>query len=108
MPATSPLPESENQQIAELVSRVPADTGDLATGDFLGDLDVAIIDRHVRELRDIEAARARIQGGTFGTCVDCGGEIALARLNAYPTAKRCLTCQQKREQVYAHEQTPRF
>jgi DnaK suppressor protein len=28
--------------------------------------------------------------GTYGTCVDCGEEIPVARLMAAPTARRCL------------------
>ena len=33
----------------------------------------------------------------FGECRDCGEPIALARLSAYPTATRCLACQQRHE-----------
>ena len=62
------LEKSENQQYVELIDRAPADSGDQATGDALADLNLAIIDRHVRELRDIEASRARIADGSFGTC----------------------------------------
>jgi DnaK suppressor protein len=36
-------------------------------------------------------------------CVDCGDGIAFNRLQAYPTAKRCIVCQEKREKQYARE-----
>lgn len=100
------LEESENQQYIELIGRVPADIGDKSVGDTLADLNLAIIDRHVEEVRDIEAARARMKDGSYGICVDCGGDIAYERLLAYPTAKRCLRCQEQRERVYAHRATP--
>ena len=100
------LEKSENQQYVELIDRAPADSGDQATGDALADLNLAVIDRHVREIRDIEAARARIKDGSFGTCIDCRGEIGFERLLAYPTAKRCFTCQRQHEKTYAHEGNP--
>ena len=34
-------------------------------------------------------------------CIDCGQPIPFARLEAYPTAKRCLRCQQIREATHA-------
>jgi len=100
------LEKSENQQYVELIDRAPADSGDQATSDALADLDLAIIDRHVREIRDIDATRARIEDGSFGACIDCGGEIGIERLLAYATAKRCFACQRQHEKSYAHESNP--
>jgi DnaK suppressor protein len=100
------LEKSENQQYVELIDRVPADIGDQSVGDALADLSLALIDRHVQELREIDAVRARIKDGTLGTCVDCGLEIAFERLLAYPTAKRCLACQEQYEKTYAQGGTP--
>ena len=45
------------------------------------------------ELTEVDAALARIRDGSYGECVDCGIEIAPARLAVYPTAKRCVNCQ---------------
>ncbi|MDE2209049.1 MAG: TraR/DksA family transcriptional regulator [Betaproteobacteria bacterium] len=100
------LEHSENQQYIELIGRVPPDIGDQSVGDALADLNLAIIDRHVQELRDIDAAKLRINAGTYGVCIDCGEHIDVERLRAYPTAKRCRPCQQQREKTYAHEGTP--
>lgn len=97
------LATPQHQQYIELIDRGPADSADEAIGDALADINLAIIDRHIREIRDIEAARARIRDGSFGSCVDCGNDIGFERLRAYPTAKRCLACQQQRERLYAHE-----
>ncbi len=100
------LEKSENQQYVELIDRAPADSGDQATGDALADLNLAIIDRHVREIRDIDATRVRIVAGSFGICIDCRGDIGFERLLAYPTAKRCFVCQRQHEKTYAHEGNP--
>lgn len=97
------LAAPELQQYIELIDRGPADSADAAIGDALADINLAIIDRHIRAIRDIEAARGRISEGSFGACIDCGNAIGFERLQAYPTAKRCLVCQQQRERLYAHE-----
>ena len=102
------LETSENQQYVELIGRTPADTGDESVGDILADLNLGIIDRHIQEIRDIEAARVRRKDGGLGTCIDCGSDIDFERLLAYPTAKRCFACQQQREKTYAHAGTPKL
>ena len=100
------LEMSENQQYIELIDRAPADIGDQSAGDALADLSLAIIDRHVQEIRAIEAARARMKDAEYGVCIDCGDEIEYARLGAIPTARRCLLCQGQHERTYAHEGMP--
>lgn len=97
------LETPQHQQYIELIDRGPADSADEAIGDALADINLAIIDRHVRELRDIEATRERIADGSYGTCIDCDNAISFERLQAYPTAKRCLVCQQQNERLYADQ-----
>lgn len=58
----------------------------------------AMNEHETAELADIEAALERMDAGTYGQCTDCGVSIAPARLNAYPTAKRCINCQTVTEQ----------
>jgi DnaK suppressor protein len=100
------LEQSENQQYIELIDRVPADIGDQSVGAALADLNRAIIDRHIREIRDIESARARMRDGSYGSCADCGGAIGVERLRAWPTATRCLACQTQYERTFAQHGTP--
>jgi RNA polymerase-binding protein DksA len=45
----------------------------------------------------IDAALSRIDAGTYGRCVECGGSIGLERLRALPSAERCLACQTELE-----------
>jgi RNA polymerase-binding transcription factor DksA len=42
--------------------------------------------RGQEEIRRIRAALARLRGGAYGSCVKCGEEIAVARLEAVPDA----------------------
>lgn len=67
--------------------------GDYASADAMAGLDLAEAQRDIQELRDVDAARGRLADGSYGTCVDCGEDIADARLAAYPTATRCTACQ---------------
>ncbi len=47
-----------------------------------------------REIESVTRALERIEAGTYGTCVRCGGEIAPARLEARPEAALCINCAQ--------------
>lgn len=78
-----------------------SDAGDESVAMLLTDVANAEVARDAAELRDVVAAEARIAAGTYGTCIDCGTPIPFARLAAYPTAKRCLRCQQIREATRA-------
>ncbi len=102
------LENSGNQQRIELLNREPGDSGDESLANALADFNVQQLDRHIQALRDIEGAFQRIKAGAYGICVDCGDDIAFARLQAYPTAKRCIVCQEKRERQYAHEGHPKL
>ncbi len=84
--------------IADLIGGA-TDRGDAAVAAEIADLGAAELDRDQQELIDVLAARKRIKEGTYGTCPDCGTEIDAARLLAYPTAKRCLSCQERKEKA---------
>lgn len=74
-----------------------SDAGDESVATMLTDLTNAEVARDAAELQDVFAAEARLSTGIYGTCIDCGSDIPYARLTAYPTAKRCLRCQEIRE-----------
>lgn len=94
------LARSGNESYAELVAGV-GDTGDAANADLLSDITNAEVHRDVAEVRDIDAAQGRIAAGTYGVCIECGRPIGKERLQAYPTAKRCLEDQRHREKTRA-------
>lgn len=102
------MEDSENLQYVELIGRSAADSGDAAVSDALADLNLDILDRHVRELRQLEAARARLDEDRFGACIDCGNDIAFERLLVHPPALRCRDCQQQRERTHAHPSGPKL
>ena len=41
----------------------------------------------------VQDALERLRDGTLGRCADCGSPIAVSRLRAVPTARRCKRCQ---------------
>jgi RNA polymerase-binding transcription factor DksA len=43
-------------------------------------------------IAEIDAALARIDDGTYGSCVQCGAAIPEERLELRPFAGRCVTC----------------
>lgn len=45
-----------------------------------------------QEISEIRAALLRIENGSYGTCSACGSSIGRARLDALPTATRCINC----------------
>lgn len=45
-----------------------------------------------REIASVKRALGRIEDGTYGECVRCGGDIAPARLEASPEASLCINC----------------
>jgi|AP12_2_1047962.scaffolds.fasta_scaffold03183_2 RNA polymerase-binding transcription factor len=67
--------------------------GDNASAEAMASVDLAEAQRDVQELRDVDAACARLTDGSYGVCTDCGEPVAAARLVAYPTARRCTACQ---------------
>ncbi len=44
------------------------------------------------EGKRIDAALARLDGGEYGECLSCGGDIAPARLELDPAATVCIAC----------------
>jgi len=102
------LENSGNQHRIDLLNNEPGDSGDESLANALADFNLTILDRHTDGMLDIEAALQRIKNGEYGVCTDCGVDVAFARLQAYPTAKRCIACQEKRERDYAHEGHPKM
>ena len=86
------LLRSDDQHFIDLAGQVH-DLEDESVADLLVDLNLAIIDMHVEEIRDIDASLIRIAQGGYGVCIDCGIDIVVERLQAYLTAKRCTPCQ---------------
>ena len=62
---------------------------------FAQQRDLALRDKALRDLAMVEGALARLDQGTYGRCIDCGGPVDAARLTALPWAERCIDCQRR-------------
>jgi len=60
---------------------------------FAQQRDLALRDHGIHQLELVDAALARLDAGTYDTCVRCGLAIAPERLEALPWAAMCIACQ---------------
>lgn len=97
--------QSEDGSFTQLAGEAP-DSGDRSVADLNADLEAADMERHGGAIQDVEAARTRIADGTYGECIDCGGDIGFERLKVNPTALRCIRCQEQYEKTYGAGPTP--
>ena len=84
------------------------DSEEQSVTDFAQEMDFALMEMKAQTLIRIDEALQRVDQGTYGTCDECGQEIAEARLKAVPFALLCLECQEREETLAAEEraQTP--
>jgi DnaK suppressor protein len=92
------MPQLADQKYLDLVGMV-YDTGDEAMATMQEEVDHTLLEHYLQELKEIEAARARLEQGEANVCMDCGEEIGFNRLQAYPFATRCIHCQTVREKM---------
>lgn len=100
------LARTDKERYADILAG-GSDAGDTSIADLLSDVTAAEVHRDVAEIRDIDGAQARMAAGTYGVCIECGQPIGKKRLEAYPTAKRCIEDQQRREKLRAGPLHPR-
>jgi DnaK suppressor protein len=77
----------------------PADPADAGANLSENERSEAVLALARRQRSDVLAALQRIDLGTYGTCVDCGGPVPEGRLEAKPEAARCVACQGKLDRV---------
>lgn len=92
---------ARDERVQEQLAGRPADQLDAALAEMALAADYAVIRQDVQDVRDIIAARRRLASGEYGVCSVCGKDIAYRRLQAYPTAKRCIDCQRLYERQKA-------
>jgi RNA polymerase-binding protein DksA len=98
--AEEELQEARKQPFKKLAGDVH-DKGDESIAEQVAGLNAGLADLRTNELHAAEAAFARIEEGSYGICVDCGGEIGYERLRAYPVTRRCIVCKQRYENEHA-------
>lgn len=94
----------------ELLGNIRNQVADLAIGDGVHDpidqiqcisqRDEAVnsLDRLSRTLSNVERSLRAISEGRYGDCAECGGPIAIKRLEILPWAARCVCCEARMEQ----------
>lgn len=99
------LQEEVNNELSR--SRATRDSGQNEySSNGLDDIDTALIDRQINEMRELEMSMEYLNELEFGDCIDCGGEIGFERLLAQPSAQRCIECQSKYEKAFPQESNP--
>jgi DnaK suppressor protein len=86
---TRPLPAS-----ADVNSR-QGDLADQASGNNEVHIQLKLKQTDAKILQAIEEALYRMEKGVYGVCRDCGEPISVARLEAIPWTRVCITCKQK-------------
>src|SRR5438093_10712522 len=89
-------------QQAELYTRerdaeATQDPADMAANAYTKELLVSMSANDRQLLESIDAALERIEEGKYGKCVNCGQPIQEKRLEAVPSARHCLLCQDLNE-----------
>ena len=97
------LQASSEERHRELAGAVH-DAGDDSVADLLVDVNLKGMDRDASELTAVGEALDRMSRGGYGVCAECGIDIGYARLEAQPSALRCIECEARHERRYAHEQ----
>lgn len=69
-----------------------ADPLDRASQEEGFNLELRTRDRERKLIKKIEQALDDIEKGEYGFCEDCGAEIGIRRLEARPTATKCIDC----------------
>ena len=75
---------------------------DSSDADVQSSLDFTLLQMNADTLTRIDEALARLDAGHYGTCIECGDDIAERRLRALPVAVRCHECESGREAEPAH------
>jgi DnaK suppressor protein len=77
------------------------DTEEQSVDDFVQEVDFALMQMKSQTLAKIDEAMRRLEQGRYGSCTECGTEIAAARLKAVPFAALCRSCQEVEERQAA-------
>ena len=77
------------------------DFKDIAAEQSRDVVDEVQADHAAKELDQVLAALQRVEDGSYGQCLDCGGAIDERRLTAMPAAAYCVACQAVHEHARA-------
>jgi len=98
--------ERSTEETHARVAEQARDLEDDSFSNLVVDLNLSEIDSDVDELRRIDSSLKRAADGRYGICDDCGVNIPQPRLDAEPTALRCIRCQERFEKTHAGTNAP--
>jgi DnaK suppressor protein len=81
------------------------DEGDAASDAISRETSLALENRDLEILKEIEYALHKMEIGTYGICESCGDEIPIERLKVLPFARYCLECQEEIEKEQTKSRT---
>jgi RNA polymerase-binding protein DksA len=90
-------PGSLDEEVEEIDAANDNHLAETATATLGREIDYTLGENSEEVLTQIDAALKRIEDGTYGTCANCGREIAPERLEAYPWASLCIDCKRRAE-----------
>ena len=73
-------------------SAVPSHMADMGSDTFEQDNTILLMNNEGETLVEIEGALERIEGGVYGSCMECSGKIPKMRLKAIPYTPYCVKC----------------
>ncbi len=76
-----------------------ADVVDRAVTTYNRELNFSQSENETQLLQMVEGTLQRMDDGTYGTCLNCGKEIGLKRLQAVPWTHLCIDCQTRAEEI---------
>ncbi len=81
----------------DVTQRQSVDQGEVSELDTQDEIEFALLQMKADTLNRIDAALRRLDEGSYGNCIQCGDDIAEARLRALPFAVRCKGCEEALE-----------
>lgn len=78
-------------------ARDVGDSLDSSDADVQSGLDFSLLQMRAATVARIDQALVRLDAGQYGSCVECGKDIAAQRLRVLPFAVRCHECEAERE-----------
>lgn len=88
---------AQSEQSSRTVELDQSSVGRLSRMDALQAQQMAIEAnrRRLAQLQQVELALLRLDRGEYGSCVECGEEVAPRRLAVNPLTLRCISCAQQ-------------
>ena len=81
------------------VSSYATHLADLGSDSDEREKETYMLDRELRNLKNIDNALKRIHDKTYGVCNYCGEDISSTRLKAVPYTEFCINCKRNEERI---------